>query len=432
MKIHIYSRLVSPRLKYTCDLVFRDLMGVDCEIITNSEEVYTKEFVINYSSQESIGLQILPSKLLFQKRIFDTSPKVGEIDDMKTIFHNGHQEIGFDVLSAVFFMVSRYEEYLPHKTDQHDRFDPAESIAFKNNFLEEPIVNIWVKFLKDKLIKKYPKLKFDTRSYSYINTIDVDYSYAFLEKGLIRTGGAMLRDFFTGKWDVFSKRLSALTGNQKDPFDTFDYVLELHKKHDLESVFFFHVGDYDVNDKSIPIESYKQQSLIKKVNDYASIGVHPSYASHLDQTKVEIEIQRLAKVVHQPITQSRNHFIKFSLPHSYRQLIELGIERDYTMGYASHMGFRAGICNPFYFYDLDYDEPTNLKVYPFYLMEATIKYYFQQDFNQAPPYFKDYIDKVKAHNGTFVSLWHNDSLSNWGQWKGWKQVYEEMVEYALP
>jgi len=430
LKLFIYSADNSPRLKYITKLVLDELIGVDCEIITESEEVYTKEFVVNYSSKDSVGLQIIPSKILFEKRISHQELNVGEKDGFATLFSNKNSDFGFDIFGAAFFLVTRYEEYMPHKRDKHDRFDPEHSVAFKNGFLNQPIINIWAAYLKKKLQEKYPKLEFKNRSFSYINTIDVDYAYAYLEKGVIRSVGALARDFFTGNFSEFKHRLSCFVGLRPDPFDTFSQVLELHKSHKLRSIFFFHVGDYDVHDKSIPITSNKLQALIKGVKDYADVGIHPSYSSNCDAVKLESEIIRLSKVVHQPITKSRNHFIKLNLPQSYRALIELDVTEDYTMGYASKMGFRAGICNPFYFYDLDYDSPTSLRVYPFYLMEATIKYYFNEGPDKAMKYFKEYIDIVKKYNGTFVSLWHNDSISEWGQWKGWSKIYEEMLEYV--
>jgi hypothetical protein len=207
--------------------------------------------------------------------------------------------------------------------------------------------------------------------------------------------------------------------------------LDLHKRKRLKSIFFFHVGDYDVHDKSIPVSSNNLQALVKGVNDYADIGLHPSYASCLRPEKLSVEFSRLSKLIHQPVVKSRFHFIKINLPQSYRELIENEAAEDYTMGYASKMGFRAGVCNPFKFYDLDFDAATNLTVYPFYLMEATIKYYFEEGPEKAFDYFKEYIDKVKEHNGTFVSLWHNDSFSEWGIWKGWRPVYEQMIDYAV-
>ncbi len=432
MKIYIYSTSTSNRLKYITEYIFGDLLGLDSEIITNRDEVYTKEFIVNYSNQDVAGVQVVPEKLLFSKGISEQSLKINKEGDFTTVFENGGADISFDIFAASFFLISRYEEYLPHQRDQHDRFSPEFSIAYKNDFLNQPIINIWVDYFQEVLQKKYSRLEFKLPNFKFINTIDVDYAYAYKEKGPIRAIGGLGKDFLTGKWRVFFEKIKCYAGLIPDPFDTFDFVLDLHRKHNLTSIFFFHVGDYDVNDKSIPVSSNKLQSLVKGVNDYADVGLHPSYASHAKPEKLNVEFSRLAKLIHQPVTKSRYHFIKLRMPSSYRELIENGVSEDYTMGYASKMGFRAGVCHPFKFYDLDYDAPTHLTIYPFYLMEATIKYYFKEDYDNAFPYFKEYIDKVKKHNGTFVSLWHNDSFSEWGQWKGWKPVYEKMVKEALP
>lgn len=430
MKIHIYTTERSPRLTYITQFIFDELLGLTSEIITNRDEVYTKEFVINYSHQDVAGLKILPEKLLFEKGIKEQDLKIGIENGNVTLFENENSDFSFDIFSASFFLISRYEEYLPHKRDQHDRFSPEQSVAFKNDFLDEPIVNQWAQYLKKVLINKYPNLEMISSDFNFINTIDVDYAYAYKEKGAIRGIGGMLRDFFTGKFSEFANKCTCYMGLTQDPFDTFDFILELHRKYNLKSVFFFHVGDYDVHDKSIPVSSNKFQALVKGVNDYADVGLHPSYSSCMRPDKLNVEFTRLAKLIHQPVSKSRNHFIKLNLPQSYRNLLDNEVTEDYTMGYASKMGFRAGVCSPFYFYDLDYNAATTLRVYPFYLMEATIAYYFKEGPENALNYFKSYIDKVKLYNGTFVSLWHNDSLSEWGHWKGWKTVYVEMLSYV--
>jgi len=118
------------------------------------------------------------------------------------------------------------------------------------------------------------------------------------------------------------------------------------------------------------------------------------------------------------------------LPDTYRDLIELDIQEDYTMGYASDYGFRAGLCTPFFFYDLDLEVETSLKIFPFALMEGTLKYYQKVSPEKAMEHIRPLIDEVKKVNGCFISLWHNDSMNDLGTWKGWQKVYLEMVEYA--
>jgi hypothetical protein len=100
------------------------------------------------------------------------------------------------------------------------------------------------------------------------------------------------------------------------------------------------------------------------------------------------------------------------------------------MRYASLVGFRASICTPFNFYDLDNELETKLKIHPFAAMEGTFKYYMNVPPEDAIKNMKSLIDAVKSVDGIFISLWHNDSLNDRGIWQGWRKVYEEMVQYA--
>jgi hypothetical protein len=36
-------------------------------------------------------------------------------------------------------------------------------------------------------------------------------------------------------------------------------------------------------------------------------------------------------------------------------------------------------------------------------------------------------DEVKKVNGTFISLFHNNSLSENDEWKGWSTIYKQML-----
>jgi hypothetical protein len=45
---------------------------------------------------------------------------------------------------------------------------------------------------------------------------------------------------------------------------------------------------------------------------------------------------------------------------------------------------------------------------------------------------KPLIDEVKAVNGNFIPIWHNESIGGLKRWHGWQQVYEEMIRYAIP
>jgi hypothetical protein len=337
----------------------------------------------------------------------------------------------FDVFAAGFYLLSRYEEYLPHIKDRFHRFPAKESLAYKNGFLKIPIIEYWLKELVLVIQSKFPHFKPASRKFKFINTIDIDNAYCYLEKGLLRTVGAICRSLLQFDFNPIHKRIRVLLGKEKDPYDTFDYLLGIQKKYDFKSIYFFLLADYGYNDKNIAHTSKKFQALVKTMADYVKVGIHPSWASNADTHKLSKEISRLEAIVNREVIRSRQHFLRLDLPTTYRRLIDLGILQDYTMGYASQVGFRAGTSLPFYFYDLDMEMQTPLILHPFAVMDGTLNEYMELPIDDAQYLVKELLDYVKEVDGVFISLWHNETLCDNRHWKDWRQVYEYTIEEAL-
>jgi len=291
-------------------------------------------------------------------------------------------------------------------------------------------VNIYALKLKELFKSRYPEMVFPEKKYRFISTIDIDNAWAYLEKGFMRTAGAFDRSIVQFDFEELIQRAKVLAGSLKDPYDTYDLQLELQRKYKFKSIYFFLLGEYGVNDKNVPVDSRKFRSLIKSIADYAESGIHPSYGSNKNPGRLKKELNELSKILKREVTKSRQHFLVLKLPETYRKLIELDITDDYTMGYALQVGFRASICSPFFFYDLDNEQITNLKVHPFAVMDATLKYYMKVEPQDAMSHILPLIQEVKNVNGDFVSLWHNESLSENKIWAGWRKVYEQLVEAA--
>jgi len=429
----IYTHKITHRNKYIFNLIFKDILGIDFSL-TEEEEIFKKssEPKLSYTLNPLCDEVYFTSRhLLFETGITEQNISVFDYNSEKVFFATGKSSsLPFDVFAASFYLVSRYEEYLPHIRDEHDRFDAKDSLAFQNDFLTKPVVNIWAGWIKQLLVQKYPQLIFSEKHYSFVSTIDIDNAYAYREKGFTRSIGGYLKSFSKFDFSELKERTKVLMGVEKDPYDTYDFQLEVLKQYKFKTIYFFLLGDYGMNDKNLPIESKKFQSLIKMLGDYAEIGIHPSYGSNKNKEQLKKEVMRLSKVLHRDITKSRQHFLKLTLPETYRNLIDLDITDDYTMGFASQVGFRAGICTAFNFYDLDMELETKLKVHPFAMMEGTLKYYMKVSPEDAMKKIIPLIDEVKAVNGEFMSLWHNDTLNNQGLWHGWQKVYTDMVAYA--
>ncbi len=432
----IYTPKISKRKRYIFDLIINNLCGYKYEITDNSEYYLNyKGSKINYSKQplDDSELFFFAKDLLDEKGIKPHNPKPVLHENVYTIFNTGSLEniLPFDPFAAAFYFVSRYEEYLPHTKDIHGRFEADQSLAFKSGFLEKPVVNHYAIMVKNLINKKFPFIEpYKYNEFSFIPTYDIDIAYAYKGKGFFRTLAGYINSIIKRDLKSINKRTRVILGKENDPFDTYSFQLKLHKEFEIKPYYFFLVGDYSINDKNHSAYNVVYQNLIKKLSDYSIAGIHPSYDSNKNSLKLKQEIWRLSSILNREIKDSRQHFLKLHLPFTYHRLMDEGIINDFTMGFASHTGFRASICSPFLFYDLTTETVTNIIVNPLIVMDGSLKDYMGLDINSSEKKVKKLIDEVYNVNGTFISLWHNESLCDCGRWEGWKELYLKIFDYA--
>ena len=164
--------------------------------------------------------------------------------------------------------------------------------------------------------------------------------------------------------------------------------------------------------------------LINDCSGWADIGIHPSYHTPLLPNKLKGEIKRLNLILNQITTRSRQHFLRLMMPTAYRNLLQSSILEDYTMGYAPLIGFRASTCTPFYFFDIEKDERSLLKIHPFCFMDSTLMYYMMKDEKVALEKITQFIEEIDYVGGTFVTLFHNETFVK----QEWKNLYEKILK----
>ena len=183
-----------------------------------------------------------------------------------------------------------------------------------------------------------------------------------------------------------------------------------------------------MNDKNISHSNSELRVLVKRLADLAPVGLHPSFGSNIDQKKLSIELNRLEDIQKREVDFSRQHLLQLSLPGTYKRLIQAGISNDFSMGYASVLGFRAGIANPFSFYDLDSEQVLPITIYPFAIVDDILKFNMKLAPDEVIGKINGIIEEIKQVNGTLISVWHNDTFSDKGVWKGWRNIYETMIK----
>jgi hypothetical protein len=423
----IYSEHITPRLKYVIRFIFDDFLGIVSEITSDRELfIKTERLKLSYASERlNDEFNIIPAGLLFENQIREIKPEVGIWNDMKTIFPVfGKADLPFDLFAGVFYLLSRYEEYLPFKGDKYGRFQAGQSVAFKNNFLEIALADRWILRFFEILKEKYPDLKSGKRNFRFIPTVDVDMPFKYLHKGRIRSLGGAVRSILRADLKELKERSDVINGKIQDPFYTFDRIQEMHNKPGL--ITFFLTAGYGKYDKGIDPSLKEFKDIVEHVSLFSFIGLHPSWESNRKDGILERELNTLSRIAEKSIIRSRQHYLIVDLPGTYNKLTTLGITEDYSMGYASHTGFRAGTCTPFHFYDLPGEAETSLKIYPFQVMDRTLKDYMHMQPAEATQKISEIIEEVQAVNGTFISIWHNDTFSDAGEWKGWLEVYEQI------
>jgi Family of unknown function (DUF7033) len=427
----IYTHKITPRLTYTFNQIFKRILFIQIKFTTKIDDFVAHNGPKITYTKSPLGNEIFirSHELLFEQGISDIDINVMTWDDVPCFFKTGNKSvIPFDIFAASFYLLSRYEEYLPHVKDAFERFPATESLAFKHGFLEDPVIDIWAFKLKKLLQEKFKVIEFGSRHFNAISTIDIDSAYAFKHKNVVRTVGGFLTDLFTLKFKSLWLRTMVIFNFRKDPFDQFTKLLNLQKTFDVPTIFFFLVGDYTTYDKNVSHNNLKFKSLVKSVADYAQVGLHPSFFTMKNEATLKKEKKRLEEILNTPVKQSRQHYLRVDLPDTYQKLIDLEIFEDHTMGYAQHCGFRAGTCTPFYFYDLDFEIQTPLKIYSFAVMDGTLKDYLFLSNRKARLKIESLVQKVKAVEGTFISLFHNETISEMGRWEGWSKIYSDMLK----
>ena len=427
----LYTSTINARVEYISKFLAKELGDKAFEL--TSDITTFKEFSgckINYSENAITKEEfwIVPHTILFENKIKQQQIDCFSTDGYKAFFKTTG-DFPFDIFAASFYLLSRYEEYLPHEEDIYGRYAHENSVAFKENFLTIPLVNIWLKDFKNKLSKQFSLFTIQHSPFTFLPTYDIDEAYSFKHKSWWRTTGAAVKDVLKQNFKQFNLRRSVIKNKVQDPFDAYAWMDVLHDKFKLKPRYFFLVpektGKYDRN--ILPKEAAVQNLINQHATKY-KIGGHPSWQSGDDFSLIKKEKATIENIAAIKINSSRQHYIRFTLPQTFRYLIDAGIKEDFSMGYGSVNGFRASVASSFYWYDLEKEQLTDLLLYPFCYMEANSFYEQKYSAEQALEEMRFFYNEVKKVNGTFISIWHNTFLGTDEKFKGWREVYEKFIE----
>ncbi|RYY88306.1 MAG: hypothetical protein EOO15_09370 [Chitinophagaceae bacterium] len=414
--IRVFSQQTSPRFAY----VLHFLSGYFGEEWIWSPAPADAD--IHYGGTGG-RVDITSCGLLFENgiRSFDV-PVTTHPAHFKVLFPD-NSAFGFDIFSGIFYLLSRYEEYLPHRKDIYGRYAHTESLAYRYGFLNEPLIHRWLAYLSEQIYGEewIPP-------YRFLPTYDIDMAWSYRHKGFARNAGGLLRSMLRRDRKA-GERLAVLLRGARDPFDCYDYLEELHQRLGLEPRYFIHAGlQRNEYDKNIPVQHPAMAALVSRLARKGVVGLHPSWASGDDAALLIQEKEALERSLGTHISASRQHFIRFTLPDTFRQLLAVGITDDYSMGYGTINGFRASVSVPFYWYDLLREEQTALRLHPFCFMDANAYYEEGKDVEAMELELFYYDEQHYSYGGNLITIFHNTMLGTSREFEGCARRYAFFAE----
>ena len=395
----------TPRMRYGAKLLFEFCLGVSHTWVRGSEDdsvvitcgdksITTPLHAISFSQDE----QALSSGVKFPCEVL------------------GVCDLDYDPFASAIFMAARWDEvYREEKLekDEHNRFVGVDC--------SKPVVELIAVDLAKRL-----GISLDLTRYSYQPTIDVDVAYAFKGRGVLRVFLASLKDFVLLRWGRFALRRKVLIGNEEDPYDTYSWLEKLHEKHGLKSLAFIwsgvNSGSYDVG-----LSRNVIAKLIRSLSKW-EVRWHPSHLAFDSLNSDDSDYFFLEKEMFPGnSSEIRSHYLRCDSRHWFKLFVS-DIKADYSLGYADTPGFRSGMCRPYPAFDLKRDRDLPLTLYPVVVMDSTLKSYMGLTPQEGVELVRDLNNEVRSVGGQMITLFHNTSVSDFEEWTGWREAYEEIVD----
>ena len=336
--------------------------------------------------------------------------------------------IPLDIFGATFFMLSAYDELVSKSRDKHNRFLGKDSTAYKNGFLDRPIIDQYVEVLWCVMERVWPALKRSSKVGEVIVTCDVDVPFDPRAKSLTQLARgvaihAIRREGLKSGIGLFRNYRARKSGSMRhDPFFTFDWYMNQCEKAGRTATFYFISGntagavdgDYSVHDHDI-------QALIRSILQRGhDIGVHGSYNSYLSEVQVKIERENLIRAITEAgidyrVEGSRQHYLRWNSAETPDCLESAGYSYDSTGSYADLPGFRYGTAKPFPMWSWKDNRMMKLVQKPLICMECSVmadRYMGLGHSDEAYSTMHNLKTSALSFGGNFTLLWHNNQLNN--------------------
>jgi hypothetical protein len=441
--INIAAEIMTQRLSYVLDFMSHyPFLEEALSFTLESNE--KNDLTINYGGNSAQGSVFIPAReKFFRATEVNMSDLVmnayqwgqGEVysvehveDENSGLFYNNNR-FGFDLFEAVFFHLSRYEEYhaSDEQLDEMDRIPESELIIKKFGLEQEPVVDQLLKAFFEAI--KIP-VKHSKSAFVLTHDIDKIHKYNNFTDGLKAffwpiVNRFSVREGIRNIWTYFGVR----NGKINDPYDTYSYLFR-HSKVWKEKIIFFMAGGktrYDLYDEHY-LRDFDQVYSAASVKGYRS-GIHPSFLSFRDEQTLKAEKQKLAQISGEEIIFNRQHFLHFDFRLTPRIIENVGLKYDSSIGFTRSIGFRSGTGFEHRLYDFEREKPYDFIEMPLVVMDSSLVHHTKDDMDLFKTVLFSFVQK-NSHGTCIVFNFHNSTFDfTLGNRQKLDRIYDELEAF---
>jgi len=329
-------------------------------------------------------------------------------------------ECPVDLLTSTVLTLSRFEETLPSLHDEHGRFSAYSSIAWRDGFLHRPIVDEYGLALEQALARLLPGWTPEPRRLRVKLGHDVDE--IGIPFSLRTTLGHTLRR--SRPWATLHDFLASVAPVEPIYECLLRRIARLSLERGLDSAIYWkassrgpHDSGYDLHHKRIAllIADFRAQRI--------EMGIHPGYQTFESDSALRREVSAIRELLGEQRLGGRQDFLRWN-PRMWVLWDSLGLAYDASVGFADHVGFRAGTSFPYQPWLITERREANLLEIPPLGMDTTLLAYMKLPPELALSSLRDCVARCRLVGGVFSLVWHNTTLMN----RGYARIYQSLLD----
>ena len=418
--------------EYIVGVVLKDFLGLTFHlktlnirdyvlILDNGSQIVIRDsfFSQHLNGDTYLNCRNLPGKAVFGYNRFLVEKDIPIVyGDTECSVQDRTVLLGIDLFASVFFLLTRWEEYVIRERDQYGRFPVDKAFISKNGLLLRPLVNEYIEMLWNILLFLSHNIKRRERRFTIVPTHDIDRYY---EKRIAAAKGTPPKGLKQNAVRMYYNLFNV------DPCAAFHYLMDVSERSSVQSHFYFMAGGCTRYEGYYRIQDASIRKIIREVQSRNHIiGFHPSYDSFNDCFMWTEEKKDLELAIGQEVTEGRQHYLRYEIPRSAASWEKNGMQIDSSLGLPEAVGFRCGTGDEYYLFDILRRQRMKLKERPLIIMDSALRKVVggESEKTQTVALVKEISRK---YNMPLTILFHNHSLDN-TPWNRERGIYETLMQ----